>query len=183
MSSTRRRFLEQSASLAAAGGVMAFGATQTSGGDAVTPVSADQSYTVHPIGYVQKEKDGPARIVLFEQYAKGLLGLAGWSHLNVFWWFDKNDTPQKRGILQVHPRGNKKNPLTGVFATRSPVRPNLIALTVCKIVSVEGHTVTVDNIDAFDGTPVLDLKPVIPPDAPKGGVGVPNWARGGPKKE
>ncbi|MEA3367494.1 MAG: tRNA (N6-threonylcarbamoyladenosine(37)-N6)-methyltransferase TrmO, partial [Planctomycetota bacterium] len=127
-------------------------------------------------------KGQPPRLVLFDRFTDGLLGLDGWSHVNVFWWFHKNDVPQKRAILQVHSRGIRKNPLTGVFATRSPVRPNLIALTVCKIVSVEKNVVTVEAIDAFDGTPVLDLKPLIPPDAPKDGVGVPDWARGGPKK-
>ena len=124
-------------------------------------VSPDTSYTVRPIGRVENTKGRPPRIVLFDRFTDGLLGLDGWSHVNVFWWFHKNDVPQKRGILRVHPRGNKKNPLTGVFATRSPVRPNLIALTVCKVVSVEKNVVTLDKIDAFDGTPVLDLKPVI----------------------
>jgi len=181
MPSTRRRFLARAAALTAAGTALAAHTPQTHGGESVPPVSPDASYTVHPIGYVSKKKGEPTRIVLFEQYTKGLLGLDGWSHLNVFWWFDKNDTPQKRGILQVHPRGNKKNPLTGVFATRSPVRPNLIALTVCKIVSIEGHTVTVDNIDAFDGTPVLDLKPAVGKDFPRQDFRVPTWTGRGPK--
>ena len=181
MDVSRRRFLTRTASLAAAGGVLAARSAGTRGGEAVEEVSPETSYTVHPIGRVEK-KGETTRLVLFDRFADGLLGLDGWSHVNVFWWFHKNDTPQKRGILRVHPRGNQKNPLTGVFATRSPVRPNLIALTVCKIVSVEGSVVTLDKIDAFDGTPVLDLKPLIPPDAPKDGVGVPDWARGGPKK-
>ncbi len=69
-------------------------------------------------------------ITLDKKYQEGLLGLEHWSHIQVIWWFDKNDTPEKRAILQVHPRGDQKNPLTGVFATRSPFRPNLIALTL-----------------------------------------------------
>ncbi|MGQ9918266.1 MAG: TrmO family methyltransferase domain-containing protein [Bryobacteraceae bacterium] len=64
--------------------------------------------------------------------------------------------------MQVHPRGNRTNPLPGVFATRSPRRPNLIALTLCKIVSVKANVVEVEMIDAFAGTPVLDMKPFIP---------------------
>lgn len=59
----------------------------------------------------------------------GLLGLEQWSPIWVFHWFDRNDTPAKRSVLQVHPRGNPDNPLTGVFATRSPVRPNLACVT------------------------------------------------------
>ena len=72
----------------------------------------------------------------------------------------------------------QQNPLTGVFACRAPVRPNLIALSVCKILSVRGNVVTLDDLDAFDGTPVLDLKPFIPPDSPREGVRVPDWAKG-----
>lgn len=132
-------------------------------------------FKVFPIGKV--EKDGKAtRIRIFDAYVDALLGLAEWSHVNVFYWFDKNDTPQKRRMLQVYPRGDSKNPLTGVFACRSPVRPNLIALSVCRVLSVKGNLVAVDEIDAFDATPVLDLKPFIPSDAPTEGVRAPDWA-------
>ncbi|MCX7885810.1 MAG: TrmO family methyltransferase, partial [Verrucomicrobiae bacterium] len=96
--------------------------------------------------------------------------------VQVFWWFDKNDTPQHRATLQVHPRGDKKNPPTGVFACRAPVRPNLIALSLCKIVSVKTNVVEVDKIDAFEGTPVLDLKPYAPGQDAASGVKVPPWA-------
>ncbi|MBN1343939.1 MAG: SAM-dependent methyltransferase [Phycisphaerae bacterium] len=65
-------------------------------------------------------------------------------------------------MLTLHPRGNPKNPLTGVFATRSPVRPNLIALTSCRVLSVKGNLVEIDKIDAFTGSPIIDLKPYIP---------------------
>ncbi len=135
-------------------------------------------FTVCPIGRVERV-DGRTVIVLDKKYEPGLLGLDGFSHVQVFWWFDKNDTPQKRSILQVHPRGDKKNPLTGVFATRAPVRPNLIALTLCKIVSVKANVVEVEKIDAFEGTPVLDLKPYAPGQDSAKDVRVPDWA--GPK--
>jgi tRNA-Thr(GGU) m(6)t(6)A37 methyltransferase TsaA len=134
-----------------------------------------KTFVVQPIGRVEKADDR-TEIVLDKKYQPGLLGLEGFSHVYVFWWFDKNDTPQKRATLQGHPRGNPENPLTGVFATRSPFRPNLIALTLCKVVAVKGNVVTVEKIDAFPGTPVVDIKPFIPgydsvPDAR-----VPEWA-------
>jgi len=135
------------------------------------------SFTVHPIGQVQKA-DGRTLIVLDKKYEKGLLGLEQWSHVQVIWWFDKNDTPQKRAVLQVHPRGDSQNPLTGVFACRAPVRPNLIALSLCKIISVKDNVVEVEKMDAFEGTPVLDLKPYTPNDSASE-VKVPKWA--GPK--
>lgn len=134
--------------------------------------------SVFPIGRVRQE-GGRNLIVLDGKYQPGLLGLDEWSHVQVFWWFDQNDTPQKRAVLQVHPRGDANNPLVGVFACRAPVRPNLIALTLCKIVSVKGNIVEVERIDAFDGTPVLDLKPYAPGMDGATGVRVPKWA--GPK--
>ena len=98
-----------------------------------------KQFILRPIGQVKKQEDRTT-IVLEKQYQPALLGLDGWSHIWVFWWFDRNDTPERRAVLQVHPRGNRNNPLTGVFGTRSPVRPNLIALTLCKIVSPPPET-------------------------------------------
>lgn len=138
----------------------------------------EKSFTLHPIGHVQKMGERVV-IVLDKKYQEGLLGLEQWSHVQVIWWFDKNDTPQKRAVLQVHPRGDKNNPLTGVFACRAPVRPNLIALSLCKIVSVKDNVVEVDKIDAFEGTPILDLKPYAPGLDSASNLKVPKWA--GPK--
>ena len=118
-------------------------------------------YSVHPVGYVEK-LNGRATVVLNQQYLPGLLRLNDFSHVWVIWWFDQNDTPEMREILQVHPRRDSRNPLSGVFATRAPVRPNLIGLTLCRIIAVNDNVVEIDGIDAFNGTPVLDLKPYIP---------------------
>ncbi len=138
--------------------------------------SATGQFNVSPIGWVRKA-DGRTTIELDKQYQPGLLGLDGWSHVYVFWWFDKNDNPRRRATLQVHPRGNRQNPLTGVFATRSPARPNLIALTLCKIVSVKDNVVEVEKIDAFADTPVLDLKPYIPGYDTTDKASVPDWLK------
>jgi len=130
-----------------------------------------------PVGTVEKKGDS-IFIKVSDKYSNALKGLDEFSHVIVIYWFHKNDTPEKRSILQVHPRGNKKNPLTGVFACRAPVRPNLIALTVCKILSINGNNIYIDKIDAFDESPVLDLKPYIPSvDNPKKDIGLPDWLR------
>jgi tRNA-Thr(GGU) m(6)t(6)A37 methyltransferase TsaA len=105
-----------------------------------------------------------------------LLGLDGFSHVWVVWWLDHNDTPKKRSILQVHPRGDRNNPLTGVFACRSPARPNLIALTLCRVLSVKDNVVEIDKIDAFANTPILDLKPYIP-GYDSANASVPDWRK------
>ncbi|HYW80373.1 MAG TPA: tRNA (N6-threonylcarbamoyladenosine(37)-N6)-methyltransferase TrmO [Thermoguttaceae bacterium] len=132
------------------------------------------TFTVQAIGSVHKA-EGNTRIVLDAKHAPGLLGLEGYSHIYVFWWFSKNDTPHKRAVLQVHPMGNRDNPVTGVFATRSPMRPNLIATTLCKVVSVKKNIVEVEGIDAFDGTPVLDIKPFIPGYDSTSDARLPDW--------
>jgi len=115
-------------------------------------------YEVYPIGRIHNKKGKPVQLEIFKKYIPALHRLEYCSHVMVVWWFHKNDTPEKRSIMKVHPGGNKNNPLTGVFATHSPVRPNLIALTTCKVLSLEGGIVTIDRIDAFDDTPILDLK-------------------------
>jgi tRNA-Thr(GGU) m(6)t(6)A37 methyltransferase TsaA len=136
----------------------------------------EKKLSVQPIGHIRKSEDR-IQIVLDEEYQPGLLGLEGFSHIHVFWWFDRNDTPEKRRTLQVHPMGDRENPLTGVFATRSPMRPNLVALTLCKVTSVEGNVVEVESIDAFDGTPVLDIKPFIPGHDAAPDATIPDWLK------
>lgn len=133
-------------------------------------------FTVSPIGWVRKA-DGRTRLVLDKQYQAGLLGLDGFSHIYVYWWFDRNDTPDKRAVLQIHPSppGNMAHPLTGVFATRSPFRPNLIGMTLCKIVAVKDNCVEIAGIDAFDDTPVLDIKPHVPRFDAAPGATIPWW--------
>lgn len=136
-----------------------------------------ENYTMQPVGTVVKSS-GKASIAILPPFRDALLGMEGFSHLIVLYWFDRNDTPEKRATLRVHPRADKNNPLTGVFATRSPRRPNLIGLAVCKIKAVEKDRIVIDAIDAFDQTPVIDIKPYIPvsdcvPDAT-----VPWWVGG-----
>ena len=105
--------------------------------------------------------------------------LADFSHIHVFYWFDQNDTPENRNILQLHPRKNPSNPLTGVFATHAPVRPNLIAHTICKCLAVKGLQIFIDDIDARDASPVIDIKCYIPGKPEDAAVKVPAWVQTG----
>ena len=115
-------------------------------------------YSVSPVGWIRKS-DGKTWIEIEPKYHAALLGVDQLPSLWVLYWFDRNDTPEKRATLQVHPRGNPENPLRGVFATRSPFRPNLIALSQVKLVAVRGNRIEIEAIDAFADTPVLDIKP------------------------
>ena len=133
--------------------VAATAAAAQSAETGMTPV-----YEVHPVGWVRKA-DGRTTIEVEQRFRPALLGVEALDAIWILYWFDRNDTPERRSILQVHPRANPDNPLRGVFATRAPVRPNLIALSRCRIISVKDNIIEIDGIDAFPDTPVLDIKP------------------------
>ncbi|MBW1712485.1 MAG: tRNA (N6-threonylcarbamoyladenosine(37)-N6)-methyltransferase TrmO [Deltaproteobacteria bacterium] len=87
----------------------------------------------------------------------GLDGLQPGQWLWVLLWFDRAD----RTRLKVHPRGDRSRPLSGVFNTRAPHRPNPIALDLGQLVAIKGNRLVLKGLDAVDGTPVLDLKPYV----------------------
>lgn len=131
-----------------------------------------KSYYLKSVGIIRK-RDEKTWIEIFDKYGDALSGLDGFSHIYVFYWFDQNDSDEKRKTLQVHPRKDPNNPLTGVFATHSPRRPNLIASTLCKIKSIVGNSIHIEEIDAYDGSPVIDIKCYIPQSVSD--VRLPDW--------
>ncbi len=131
-------------------------------------------YTIYPVGMVHRQ-NGDCWIEIYAAYQDAMLGLEGFSHIEVLYWLHENDTPDKRAILQVHPRRNQANPLTGVFATHSPVRPNVIGLCRCRILSIDKNLIRVDTIDARDLSPVIDIKCFIPDKEPLSPVRLPDW--------
>ena len=107
--------------------------------------------------------------------ADALAGLDGFSHVEVIYLFDKvKDDSIVAGAR--HPRGRADWPLVGIFAQRGKNRPNRLGVTVCRIIAVEGLAVEVEGLDAIDGTPVLDIKPVLKGFLPRGEVVEPGWA-------
>ncbi|MDT7787993.1 MAG: hypothetical protein QOF58_6412 [Pseudonocardiales bacterium] len=98
-----------------------------------------------------------AWIVFAPEYARAMAELAPGQDVLVLTWLDRAD----RSVLAVHPRGDLERPDTGVFSTRSPDRPNPIGLHRVRVVVVEGHRVQVADLEALDGTPVVDVKPVL----------------------
>lgn len=107
--------------------------------------------------------------------AEALLGLDAFSHAEVIFVFDKVGGDQITTSAR-HPRGNPAWPRVGIFAQRGKNRPNRLGVTVCRIVSVDGLTLTVEGLDAIDGTPVLDIKPVMAGFLPRGALREPDWA-------
>jgi tRNA-Thr(GGU) m(6)t(6)A37 methyltransferase TsaA len=132
------------------------------------------SYTIAPIGVIHSElvsceaaprqgnEGGPdAWLEVNSMVAQGLEGIATGNEIILITWFHK----AHRDILKVHPRGDKSMPLKGVFATRSPGRPNPLGLHRVTVLEIDGNKLRVGPIEAIDGTPVVDIKPVLPQSA------------------
>jgi len=130
------------------------------------------------IGVVEKRKGEEARIRIFPEYCAGIKGIEGFSHLIILYWMHLRDNEEKRQTLLVFPRGGTVNIETGVFACRSPSRPNPIGLCVVKLLKVEECTLTVRGLDAFENSPVIDIKPYIPRIDSISDAQTPKWIEG-----
>lgn len=122
-----------------------------------------KEFLTRPIGRVINKGEG-TWIKLEPEYIPALQALDGFSHLNVIWWFSDFDNTLARATLQT-PQPYKKAPGTvGIFATRSPIRPNPLALSVVQPISIDDEhgIIRVAYIDANDNSPVLDIKPYTP---------------------
>ena len=108
--------------------------------------------------------------------ADALAGLADFSHVEVLFHFHQLG-PAKIVTAARHPRGRSDWPKVGIFAQRGRARPNRLGVSVCRVVAVDGLSLTVAGLDAIDGTPVLDLKPYLSGFAPRGEIREPDWAR------
>jgi len=123
------------------------------------PVGRVESPLTDPAAAPKQGDEGApeATIVLDPPYADAAADLTPGEELIVLTWLDRAD----RGTLAVHPRGDSTRALQGVFSTRSPSRPNPIGLHRVRILAVDGTRLRVADLEALDGTPVLDLKPVL----------------------
>jgi len=143
--------------------------------------------TMRPIGFVRGGRAEPiddqwdtveARIELDPSQfgADATAGLSDFSHIEVVYHFDRvPDDEIQTGSR--HPRGRKDWPKIGILAQRGKGRPNRIGVTACKLLRVDGLTLHVRGLDAIDGTPVLDIKPVMSGFLPRGPLREPEWAK------
>ncbi|MCP4544356.1 MAG: excinuclease ABC subunit UvrA [Chloroflexi bacterium] len=133
------------------------------------------SFEILPVGYVRRG-DGGVLLHIQEPYIPALKNLEHFSHARVLWWFHRLDGDRFRRATHNKPP-YENAPVTGVFASRSPVRPNPIGLTTARIVSVdhEHGIVELAGVDAFNETPILDLKPYIPSNDRVKQFRVPEW--------
>lgn len=140
---------------------------------------------LEPIGYVRAARqaaeddfwgDVEAQIVLADDIeAEALQGLEAFSHVEVLFFFDRV-APEKIVRGARHPRNNPDWPAVGIFAQRGKNRPNRLGSTICRILGREGNVLRIAELDAIDGTPVLDLKPVLQEFLPRGEVRQPAWS-------
>jgi len=130
----------------------------------------DSPYVLEPIGWVesplvdrdtaplQGDEGSPDAWLVFEQaVSEGLRGLEVGTDVIVLTWLDRS----RRDVLAVHPRGDPARPKQGVFSTRSPDRPNPVGLHRVTIASIDGTRLRVRNLEALNGTPIVDVKPVL----------------------
>jgi len=133
------------------------------------------------IGVVEKVGEQEATIQVFPEFCAGLKGIEGFSHLIVLYWIHLRDNEEERRTLLVFPKKHAVNVETGVFACRSPSRPNPIGLCVVELLKVEGCSLTVKDLDALEGSPIIDIKPYIPRVDAIPNAHVPEWTWHGPK--
>jgi tRNA-Thr(GGU) m(6)t(6)A37 methyltransferase TsaA len=138
---------------------------------------------IHPIGEVHSPISGEkwsdweevvAEIEIAPEWEAALTGIEEFSHIVVIFWLDRAEIP---GDSLIHPRDLVDLPLVGFLATRTPNRPNPIALTVPRLLSRRGRFLTVKGLDAFDGSKVIDIKPYIPPLTPDTEAHIPLWIK------
>ncbi len=136
-----------------------------------------------PVGLVKNNITEPKRedretviseIIINNDLEEALSRIDEFSHIIVIYWMHKIP-PSQRSVIKVHPKGNQDLPLVGVFASRSPVRPNPIGITTVKLMERRDNILKVIGLDAIDGTPVLDIKPYIPDHASSSEIKTPNW--------
>jgi formylmethanofuran dehydrogenase subunit E len=131
---------------------------------------------VYFVGVVEKAGEEEAKIRILPEFCNGVKGLEEFSHLIILYWFHLHDNEVDRRTLLVFPRRHMVNVETGVFACRSPTRPNPVGLCVVELVKKEGCVLTVRGLDALEGSPIIDIKPYIPGKDFVGNAKAPEWA-------
>lgn len=142
-------------------------------------------FTIEPIGFVTNSRkeikddfwgDVTSEIEISSKLPPECLkGIEEFSHLEIIFYFHLLDA-SKIDISSSHPRGNKNFPVVGVFSQRKKLRPNLLGATIVKLIKVHENILTVTGLDALDGTPVIDIKPVMKEFLPNEKINQPEWS-------
>ena len=116
-----------------------------------------EKYQIMPIGSVHRFSDEDSMIEIYSEYSDGLLRIEDCKRLQILYWMHKLDNSVK-SLLQAHPKRNYQRPKRGVFALRSPFRPNPLGITEVNLIKRENNKLYVSGLDALDGSPVIDIK-------------------------
>jgi tRNA-Thr(GGU) m(6)t(6)A37 methyltransferase TsaA len=134
---------------------------------------------LHFIGVVEKEGEQEATIRIFPEFYAGLKGIENYSHIIILYWIHLRDNKENRQTLLVFPRKHAVKIETGVFACRSPSRPNPIGLCVVELLKIKESVLTVKGLDALEGSPIIDIKPYNPRADSIPNAKIPEWAKQG----
>jgi tRNA-Thr(GGU) m(6)t(6)A37 methyltransferase TsaA len=147
----------------------------------IKEIKMTTEYSLTSIGLVRASVDGFC-LELDQKYVPALTGLDGFSYINVFWWAHLGDKEEYRALLTCDTPYKNAPETMGIFATRSPFRPNPIALTAVPVLHIdhENGKIVIPYIDAEDGTPILDIKPYHPCTDRIRDVSVPAWCQDWP---
>jgi len=129
------------------------------------------------IGVVEVAGEEEARVQIFPEFCDALKGIDGFSYIIILYWIHLRDNEKERNVLQVIPKRHTADVKVGVFACRSPSRPNPIGLCVAKLIKVEDCLLIVEGLDALEDSPIIDIKPYIPRADSISDARVPEWTR------
>ena len=132
------------------------------------------------IGVVEKAGEQEAKVHVFPEFCAGLKGIKDFSHIIILYWAHLRNNEEKRHVLRVFPRRHAVNVEVGVFACRSPSRPNPIGLCVVELLKAEECILTVKGLDALERSPIIDIKPYLPRADFIPNPRVPEWTWRGP---
>ena len=124
-------------------------------------------------GFYETEEE-ISEIILNKEFEELLDGIEEYSHIVVLYW-GHGITEEGRNLKKVHPMGSKDMPLTGLFCTSSPARPNPVLMTVTRLCGREKNILKVSGFDGINNTPVLDIKPYVSEFYPRKNISVPGW--------
>jgi tRNA-Thr(GGU) m(6)t(6)A37 methyltransferase TsaA len=132
------------------------------------------------IGFVEKAGEKVAKVHIYQEFCSALKDIEAFSHIIILYWFHLRDKEIERSTLQVVPKRHTTAVQVGVFACRSPSRPNPVGLCVVELTKIEKCILYVKGLDALEGSPIIDIKPYIPKadSVPDGRV--PEWTSHGP---
>lgn len=132
------------------------------------------------VGVVEEEGEREGKVRIFSDFCAGLKGIDDFSHVIVLYWAHLRDSEEERKTILVFPRRHSVNVEKGVFACRSPTRPNPINMCVVELLKVNECMLTVKGLDAFKGSPIVDVKPYLPRADAVAEARVPPWSLQGP---